>query len=116
MGYEIHIYGDELKQLPKWFNDIEKNIFYLNKSSENRDQYNIRCGLTCDFYIGPSSGASSWKYIFHRKPQLIIDSYPLGWGFFNSVISFKIIENFNYTKSLNEILNQKIYILEKTSV
>ena len=27
MGYEIHIYGDELKQLPKWFNDIEKNIF-----------------------------------------------------------------------------------------
>ena len=113
MGYEIHIYGDELKQLPKWFNDIEKNIFYLNKSSENRDQYNIRCGLTCDFYIGPSSGASSWKYIFHRKPQLIIDSYPLGWGFFNSVISFKIIENFNYTKSLNEILNQKIYILEK---
>ena len=88
MGYEIHIYGDKLEKIPKWFNDIEKNIFYLNKSKENRDQYNIRCGLTCDFFIGPSSGASSWKYIFHNKPQLIIDSFPLGWGFFNSIISF----------------------------
>jgi hypothetical protein len=114
MGYEIHIYGDKLEIIPKWFNDIEKNIFYLNKSKENRDQYNIRCGLTCDFYIGPSSGASSWKYIFHKKPQLIIDSYPLGWGFFNSVISFKIIENYVDKKSLDEILNDKIYILEKS--
>ena len=50
---------------------------------------------------------------FHNKPQLIIDSYPIGWGFYNSVISFKIVIKHNFIKSVDELLDDQIYLLRK---
>lgn len=112
-GWEIYLYGDEILKIPEWFKEIESSIFYQKKSGLKRDEFNLKCGLICDCFIGPSSGASSWKYIFHNKPQLIIDSYPIGWGYFNSVVSFKFISKHNKLKYLSEILDDKIYILKK---
>jgi hypothetical protein len=112
-GWDIYIYGDQLEDLPLWFNEIENNIFYSNKSKLNKDEFNLRAGLISDCFIGPASGASSWKYIFHTKPQLIIDSYPIGWCFYNSVISFKVVFNHQEKKKINEIIDDQIYILKK---
>lgn len=110
-GWEIYLYGDKIEDIPKWFSEIESNIFYQKKSDLTHDEFNLKCGLICDCFIGPSSGASSWKYIFHSKPQLIIDSYPIGWGYFNSVVSFKFISKHNNLSNLSEIINDKIYLL-----
>ena len=112
-GWEIYLYGDKIKEIPKWFSEIESNIFYQKKSGLTHDEFNLKCGLICDCFIGPSSGVSSWKHIFHSKPQLIIDSYPIGWGYFNSVISFKFILKHNNLTNLLEIMNDKIYLLNK---
>ena len=112
-GYDIYLYGDEINNLPIWFGEIEKNIFHQKKLKISKNKFNFWSGLICDCFIGPSSGASSWKYIFHNKPQLIIDSYPIGWGFYNSVISFKIVIKHNFIKSVDELLDDQIYLLRK---
>ena len=97
-GWEIYLYGDLVTKAPKWFDEIKKNIHYARDYSL-KDKFNFKAGLISDCFIGPSSGASSWKYVFPTKPQLIIDSYPIGYIYYNSIIAYKFITYHSQNKN-----------------
>jgi len=114
IGWDIYIYGDLPKELPTWFDNIKKNIFFYSKGKKNISEFNLCAGVIADCYIGPMSGALSWKYMFPKKPSLIIDAHPFGWAYFNSVIAYKIINKPYKNYKIEDILKkEKIYWYEK---
>lgn len=100
-NFEIFIGGDfQFNDSSAWLKD-NKNIFFKKKKL-NHDLYNLYLDTDCDIVIGPMSGATNFN-VFNKKNQLIIDSYPIGFTWLNSTISFKIVENgFN---SINEMIS-----------
>ena len=108
-GWHINICGDLPKDLPNWFDDLKKNISF-SKDSKDLNKFNLFAGINSDCYIGPMSGALSWKHMFPKKPSLIIDAYPFGWSYFNSVIAYKIIYklNKNYKNVDNILIKERI--------
>ena len=48
------------------------------------------------------------------RPQLIIDSYPIGYIYYNSIIAYKFITYHSQNKKLNKIINDKIYFFNQT--
>jgi len=111
-GWDIYLYGDPIFKAPKWFDEIKKNIHY-SRNYSGKDQFNFKAGVISDCFIGPSSGASSWKYVFPSRPQLIIDSYPIGYIYYNSIIAYKFIEYHPQNKKINQIINDKIYFFNQ---
>ena len=111
-GWEIYLYGDIVTKVPKWFDEIKKNIHYVRDYSL-RDEFNLKAGMISDCFIGPSSGASSWKYVFPARPQLIIDGYPIGYIYYNSIIAYKFIEHHYQQKKINEVINDQLYFFNQ---
>jgi hypothetical protein len=110
LGWDVYIYGDLPLALPNWFDDLKKNIFF-SENKKNLNKFNLYSGVNSECYIGPMSGALSWKYMFPKKPSLIIDAHPFGWSYFNSVISYRIISRLNKNhKNLEDtLIKKKIY-------
>ena len=74
------------------------------------NKFNLYAGINSECYIGPMSGASSWKYMFPKKPSLIIDAHPFGWSYFNSVIAYKIINGVKNNETIKDLLKrERIY-------
>jgi len=109
LGWDVYIYGDLPTDLPKWFDDLRKNI-YFSDNRKNLNKFNLHAGINSECYIGPMSGASSWKYMFPKKPSLIIDAHPFGWSYFNSVIAYKIINGVKNNETIKDLLKrERIY-------
>ena len=109
LGWDVYIYGDLPADLPKWFDDLRKNI-YFSDNRKNLNKFNLYAGINSECYIGPMSGASSWKYMFPKKPSLIIDAHPFGWSYFKSVIAYKIIRSVKKNKTIKNLLKrERIY-------
>ena len=95
-NFQVFIGGDfDSLNCPEWFKQ-NKNIILKNKNVKN-DIYNLYLDTNCEIIVGPMSGATNFN-VFTKKNQLIVDSYPIGFTWLNSTMSFRIVE-----KGLNSI-------------
>lgn len=109
-NFEIFIGGDfKFNDRSSWLKN-NKNIF-SKKNNLNTDLYNLYLDTNCDIVIGPMSGATNFN-VFNKRNQLIIDSYPIGFTWLNSTISFKIVEDgFN---NINEMISNMNWPIENS--
>ena len=95
-NFQVFVGGDfDFLNCPDWFKQ-NKNIIFKSKNV-NKDLYNLYLDTNCEIIIGPMSGAVNFN-VFTKKNQLIVDSYPIGFTWLNSTMSFRIVE-----KGLNSI-------------
>ena len=79
--------------VPDWAKKYSTELIFRNKTNLKKDEYNILTGLESDCFISSGSGPVSWKFLNPQKPFLIIDAYPIGFGWYKSTVAFKIIKN-----------------------
>lgn len=109
IGWEPIIYGDININDINAFQKLKKYLIYEKKYNLSQDDYNIFAALKADCFIGPFSGGVCWKYIFPKKPLLILDGHPFGHAIFNSLISYKIFVPKKKLITINQILNDNLY-------
>lgn len=104
-GWQFFLSGDEV-QIPDWVKKYSTEIIFRKKTNLKIDEYNILTGLESDCFIASGSGPVSWKLLSPKKPFLVIDGYPIGFGWYKSTVAFKIIKN-KYFNTIEELFSDR---------
>jgi hypothetical protein len=116
-GWQVFLTGDVHKK-ESWFDNFGNNLIYPQKFSNN-DLYNAFVGAKTDCLISGMSGAVNYKFLDIKKPNLVIEGFPFGFGFYKSTMSFKFPKKSLHLKDvfvpLNLNYNKKYEIKESKS-
>lgn len=104
-GWQFFISGDEI-EIPSWTNKYKSEIIFRTKSNLRSEEYHLMVGVIADCFISSGSGPVAWKYLTPEKPFLVLDGYPLSFGWYKSTVAFKVVENKHFS-NFEEIFNDK---------
>ena len=102
-GWQVFLTGDVHKK-ESWFDNFGNNLIYPQKFSNN-DLYNAFVGSKTDCLISGMSGAVNYKFLNTKKPNLVIEGFPFGFGFYKSTMSFKFPKKRLHLKDVFAPLN-----------
>ena len=109
-NWQVFISGD-LEEFPEWLNQYGDMIIYRKKCKLTKDEYNLFVGLSVDCFVTTGSGPVAWKLIDPNKPHLVLDAYPLAFGWYKSTVAYKFLSE---PKSINflDIFKERNLIIE----
>lgn len=99
-GWQVFLTGDVYKK-ESWFDNFGNNLIYPQKFSNN-DLYNAIVGSKADCLVSGMSGAVNYKFLDIQKPNLVIEGFPFGFGFYKTTMSFKFTKKKLYLKDVFE--------------
>ncbi len=89
-NFKILFSGDEFV-FPESLIKFKENFITLEDTNFKKEEYGIFAGMCSNFSIGPVSGALHYN-LLTRNPSLILDCGVFGYGYPNSLISYKKIQ------------------------
>jgi hypothetical protein len=89
-GWQVFLTGDVDKK-ESWFDKFGNNLIYPQKFCDT-DLYNALVPTKVDCLISGMAGAANYKFIDIHKPNLIIEGFPFGFGFYKSTMSYKFLK------------------------
>jgi hypothetical protein len=113
-NWQVFISGD-LDEFPEWLNQYGDMIVHRKKFKLTKDEFNLFVGLSVDCFITTGSGPVAWKLINPNKPHLVLDAYPLAFGWYKSTVAYKFLFNDKKTSFLNIFQDNKLIINPPTS-
>ena len=87
LGWQVFLSGN-VSTKETWFDDFGENLIYPQKFNDT-DLYNVFVGAKADCLIGVGSGSLTYKYLDCRKGCLVIEAFPLGFGWYKSTVAYK---------------------------
>lgn len=107
--YQVIISGDEC-EYPDWIMNSGDEILTFNKTDCKLDHFQFKYALESDIHIGVSSGGM--LYSMFKKKNLFLETYELGAGYNNTIVSYPFIKAEN-AKDLGEIIMTNNYKWDK---
>ena len=108
-NWQVFISGD-LEEFPEWLNQYEDMIIHRKKCKLSKNEFNLFVGLSVDCFITTGSGPVAWKLIDPNKPHLVLDAYPLAFGWYKSTVAYKFLSDQKNANFLNIFQENKLII------
>lgn len=105
--WKIIITGEDF-EIPEWIKNYKNYIFLNAYTNLSKDYFNLYTGISSDVYIGNMTGPIMWELLKPKKRNLILNCYPIGFCFRNSIFSYPMITS----NGLN-ILQQSLVGIKK---
>tara|TARA_B100000787_G_scaffold170271_1_gene165482 strand:- start:2922 stop:4136 length:1215 start_codon:yes stop_codon:yes gene_type:complete len=109
-GWQFFISGDEIKT-PSWAQKYKSEIIFRNKTNLKKNDFNLLAGVFADCFMSSGSGPVAWKYLQPSKPFLVLDGYPISFGWYKSTVAYKIVEKKDFS-TIKDIFNDKNMIVD----
>jgi len=89
-GFQVFITGDDFDK-PDWIKKFGNEVIYYDKFKKlNKNFYNFFCGFSSDIIIGQVSGGSLYSLL--NKKNLILETYEVGSGINQSIVSYPYLK------------------------
>ncbi|WP_440619442.1 hypothetical protein [Candidatus Pelagibacter sp. HIMB1493] len=105
--WKIIITGEDF-EIPEWIKNYRNYIFLNAFTNLSKDYFNLYTGISSDVYIGNMTGPIMWELLKPKKRNLVLNCYPIGFCFRNSIFSYPMITN-----NRLDILKQSLVRIKK---